>query len=240
MSRSNGILHQHHRNCFNHTLVDESQDTNRLQYAWLKLMVGGNAAMFAVGDDDQSTYRFRGAYVGNMITLMEELHIGASVELEQSYRPVGSTLTAANTVIENNDEYPGRNLRTGAETGGKIRYYSIFTDPEEAQFIVNETKALECGGWDLGEITVPYRSNVQSRIVERSLSRSGIPYKIYGGPRFYERQKVKHAFTYLRLAANPNGDSAPLRVINFPSRGIGAHIVENLQTASSEQGIILW
>gem|GEM_PF-4130527 len=128
MLQSNEILRQHYQNRFNHILVDEFQDTNKLQYAWLKLMAGGNAAVFAVGDDDQSIYRFRGAHVGNMTALMEEFHIDAPVKLEQNYRSVGNILAAANAVIENNDERLGKNLRTDAEAGDKIRYYSAFTD----------------------------------------------------------------------------------------------------------------
>ncbi|HFC7068653.1 TPA: DNA helicase II [Neisseria meningitidis] len=240
MLQSNEILRQHYQNRFNHILVDEFQDTNKLQYAWLKLMAGGNAAVFAVGDDDQSIYRFRGANVGNMTALMEEFHIDAPVKLEQNYRSVGNILAAANAVIENNDERLGKNLRTDAEAGDKIRYYSAFTDLEEARFILDETKALEREGWDLDEIAVLYRSNAQSRVIEQSLFRSGIPYKIYGGLRFYERQEIKHALAYLRLAVNPDDDNALLRVINFPPRGIGARTVENLQTASNEQGITLW
>ncbi|HFC8541584.1 TPA: DNA helicase II [Neisseria lactamica] len=240
MLQSNEILRRHYQNRFNHILVDEFQDTNKLQYAWLKLMAGGNAAVFAVGDDDQSIYRFRGANVGNMTALMEEFHIDAPVKLEQNYRSVGNILAAANAVIENNDERLGKNLRTDAEAGDKIRYYSAFTDLEEAQFIVDETKALEREGRDLDEIAVLYRSNAQSRVIEQSLFRSGIPYKIYGGLRFYERQEIKHALAYLRLAVNLDDDNALLRVINFPPRGIGARTVENLQTASQEQGVSLW
>ena len=240
MLQNNEILRQHYQNRFNHILVDEFQDTNKLQYAWLKLIAGNHAAVFAVGDDDQSIYRFRGANVGNMTALMEEFHIDAPVKLEQNYRSVGNILAAANAVIENNDERLGKNLRTDAEAGDKIRYYSAFTDLEEAQFIVDETKALEREGWDLDEIAVLYRSNAQSRVIEQSLFRSGIPYKIYGGLRFYERQEIKHALAYLRLAVNPDDDNALLRVINFPPRGIGARTVENLQTASNEQGITLW
>ena len=240
MLQNNEILRQHYQNRFNHILVDEFQDTNKLQYAWLKLIAGNHAAVFAVGDDDQSIYRFRGANVGNMTALMNEFHIDAPVKLEQNYRSVGNILAAANAVIENNDERLGKNLRTDAEAGDKIRYYSAFTDLEEAQFIVDETKALEREGWDLDEIAVLYRSNAQSRVIEQSLFRSGIPYKIYGGLRFYERQEIKHALAYLRLAVNPDDDNALLRVINFPPRGIGARTIENLQTASNEQGITLW
>lgn len=236
----NEPLRTHYQNRFNHILVDEFQDTNKLQYAWLKLMAGDSAAVFAVGDDDQSIYRFRGANVGNMAALMQEFHIDAPIKLEQNYRSVGNILIAANAVIENNAERLGKNLRTDAAEGDKIRYFSAPTDFDEAQFIVDETKSLHREGWPLNEMAVLYRSNAQSRVIEQSLFRAGVPYKIYGGLRFYERQEIKHALAYLRLAVNPDDDNALLRVINVPARGIGTRTVENIQTASSEQGISLW
>lgn len=240
MLKSNEMLRVHYQNRFNHILVDEFQDTNKLQYAWLKLMAGNQAAVFAVGDDDQSIYRFRGANVGNMTALMKEFAIEAPIKLEQNYRSVGNILAAANAVIENNDERLGKNLRTDAELGDKIRYLSAPSDFEEAQFIIDEAKSLQREGWPLSEMAVLYRSNAQSRVIEQALFRSGVPYKIYGGLRFYERQEIKHALAYLRLAVNPDDDNALLRVINVPARGIGARTIENLQTASSEQGISLW
>ncbi|STZ75373.1 UvrD-helicase domain-containing protein [Bergeriella denitrificans] len=236
----NDILRQHYQNRFNHILVDEFQDTNKLQYAWLKLMAGDSAAVFAVGDDDQSIYRFRGANVGNMTALMHEFGIDAPIKLEQNYRSVGNILAAANAVIENNDERLGKNLRTDAAAGDKIRYLSAPSDFEEAQFIIDEAKSLHREGWPLSEMAVLYRSNAQSRVIEQALFRAGVPYKIYGGLRFYERQEIKHALAYLRLAVNPDDDNALLRVINMPPRGIGARTIENLQTASAEQGISLW
>ncbi|ATD65783.1 UvrD-helicase domain-containing protein [Neisseria weixii] len=240
MLKSNEMLRVHYQNRFNHILVDEFQDTNKLQYAWLKLMAGNQAAVFAVGDDDQSIYRFRGANVGNMTALMKEFAIEAPIKLEQNYRSVGNILAAANAVIENNDERLGKNLRTDAELGDKIRYLSAPSDFEEAQFIIDEAKSLQREGWPLSEMAVLYRSNAQSRVIEQALFRSGVPYKIYGGLRFYERQEIKHALAYLRLAVNPDDDNALLRVINVPARGIGARTIENLQTAASEQGISLW
>ena len=238
--QSNEMLRRHYQNRFNHILVDEFQDTNKLQYAWLKLMAGGNAAVFAVGDDDQSIYRFRGAHVGNMAALMNEFHISEPVKLEQNYRSVGNILAAANAVIENNDERLGKNLRTDAEAGDKIRFFSAPSDFDEAQFVIEETKSLQREGKSLNETAVLYRSNAQSRVIEQALFRSGLPYKIYGGLRFYERQEIKHALAYLRLAVNPDDDNALLRVINMPPRGIGARTIENLQTASAETGVSLW
>lgn len=236
----NEALRVHYQNRFNHILVDEFQDTNKLQYAWLKLMAGGHTAVFAVGDDDQSIYRFRGANVGNMTDLMREFAIDAPIKLEQNYRSVGNILIAANAVIENNAQRLGKNLRTNAANGDKIRYFSAPTDFDEAQFIVDEAKSLNREGWPLSEMAVLYRSNAQSRIIEQTLFRSGVPYKIYGGLRFYERQEIKHALAYLRLAVNPDDDNALLRVINVPARGIGTRTVENIQTAAQEQGVSLW
>lgn len=240
MLQSNEILRRHYQNRFNHILVDEFQDTNKLQYAWLKLLAGESAAVFAVGDDDQSIYRFRGAHVGNMTALMREFHIDAPIKLEQNYRSDGHILAAANAVIENNAERLGKNLRTDADMGDKIRFFSAPTDTEEAQFIIDEAKSLHREGRALAEMAVLYRSNAQSRVIEQALFRAGVPYKIYGGLRFYERQEIKHALAYLRLAANPDDDNALLRVINVPARGIGTRTVENLQTAAQEQGISLW
>ena len=240
MLQANEVLRRHYQNRFNHILVDEFQDTNKLQYAWLKLMAGDTAAVFAVGDDDQSIYRFRGAHVGNMTALMREFGIEAPIKLEQNYRSDGHILTAANAVIENNAERLGKNLRTDAAAGDKIRFYSAPIDSEEAQFIVDEAKSLQREGRTLDQMAVLYRSNAQSRIIEQALFRAGIPYKIYGGLRFYERQEIKHALAYLRLSVNPDDDNALLRVINMPPRGIGTRTIENIQAAAAAQGISLW
>ncbi|WP_373700422.1 UvrD-helicase domain-containing protein [Neisseria dentiae] len=240
MLQANEILRRHYQNRFNHILVDEFQDTNKLQYAWLKLMAGDTAAVFAVGDDDQSIYRFRGAHVGNMTALMREFNIEEPIKLEQNYRSDGHILAAANAVIENNAERLGKNLRTDAENGDKIRFYTAPIDFDEAQFIIDEAKSLQREGWRLDHMAVLYRSNAQSRIIEQALFAAGIPYKIYGGLRFYERQEIKHALAYLRLAVNPDDDNALLRVINTPPRGIGIRTIENIQAAAAEQGISLW
>ncbi len=240
MLQANEILRRHYQNRFNHILVDEFQDTNKLQYAWLKLMAGDTAAVFAVGDDDQSIYRFRGAHVGNMTALMREFNIEEPIKLEQNYRSDGYILTAANAVIENNAERLGKNLRTDADNGDKIRFYTAPVDFDEAQFIIDEAKSLQREGWRLDHMAVLYRSNAQSRIIEQALFAAGIPYKIYGGLRFYERQEIKHALAYLRLAVNPDDDNALLRVINTPPRGIGTRTIENIQAAAAGQGISLW
>ena len=238
--QANEMLRRHYQQRFNHILVDEFQDTNKLQYAWLKLLAGEHAAVFAVGDDDQSIYRFRGAHVGNMTALMREFHIEAPIKLEQNYRSDGHILIAANAVIEHNAERLGKNLRTDAEHGDKIRFIAAPTDFDEAQFIIDEAKSLQREGRTLDQMAVLYRSNAQSRVIEQALFRAGIPYKIYGGLRFYERQEIKHALAYLRMAVNPDDDNALLRIINVPPRGIGSRSIENIQAAAAEQGVSLW
>ena len=238
--QSNEILRNHYQNRFNHVLIDEFQDTNKLQYAWLKLLAGEHAAVFAVGDDDQSIYRFRGAEVANMTRFLNEFHVGEPIRLEQNYRSVGNILTAANAVIAHNASRLGKNLRTQAGDGEKIRVLQAINDLEEAQFVVDEVKALHREELNYMQMAVLYRSNAQSRVLEQALFRAGIPYKIYGGLRFYERQEIKHALAYLRLAVNPNDDNALLRVINVPARGIGARSVENIQAAANEAHISLW
>lgn len=238
--QQNEALRVHYQQRFSHILVDEFQDTNKLQYAWLKLMAGTQTAIFAVGDDDQSIYRFRGANVGNMTQLMREFGIDAPIKLEQNYRSVGRILQAANAVIQNNTERLGKNLRTDAADGDKIRFFSANNDLDEAQFVANEAGSLHHDGWAWSQIAVLYRGNAQSRAIEQHLFQAGIPYKIYGGLRFYERQEIKHALAYLRLAVNPDDDNALLRVINFPPRGIGTRSVENVQAAALASGTSLW
>ncbi|KUM02212.1 UvrD-helicase domain-containing protein [Chromobacterium subtsugae] len=236
----NEALRAHYSSRFAHILVDEFQDTNRLQYAWLKLLAGEHGALFAVGDDDQSIYAFRGAEVGNMRALLADFHVAEPVRLEQNYRSMGTILNAANALIEKNDGRLGKNLWTDAGEGEKIRFFQAMSDGEEAEFIVDEVKALRRDGLPLSDVAVLYRSNAQSRLMEHVLVNAQIPYRIYGGLRFFERQEIKHALAYLRLVANPDDDNALLRVINTPARGIGARSVEGLQAVGREQGVSLW
>ncbi|HJV07431.1 MAG TPA: UvrD-helicase domain-containing protein [Chromobacteriaceae bacterium] len=237
---ANQALREHYCSRFRHILVDEFQDTNRLQYAWLKLLAGEHNAVFAVGDDDQSIYAFRGAEVGNMRALLQDFNVAEPVRLEQNYRSVGTILAAANALIEKNDGRLGKNLWTDAGEGEAIRLYEAYSDGDEAQFIVDEARALQREGFNLSDMAVLYRSNAQSRVLEHVLVNAGVPYRIYGGLRFFERQEIKHALAYLRLVANPADDNALLRVINVPARGIGARTVEGLQAVSREQGVSLW
>ncbi|QJR13387.1 UvrD-helicase domain-containing protein [Usitatibacter palustris] len=226
----------HYQERFKYILVDEFQDTNKLQYKWIKMLAGSNGCVFAVGDDDQSIYRFRGAEVGNMNDFVRDFAVEHVVKLEQNYRSQGHILDAANAIIAKNKARLGKNLWTSEGKGEQLRVFAAATDSEEAQYIVDEVKQLHREGMPMNEIALLYRSNAQSRVLEHALFRARLPYKVYGGLRFFERMEVKHALAYLRLAGNPDDDSAFTRVVNFPARGVGARSVEQLQEAV-EQGI---
>lgn len=240
----NEILCKHYQQRFTHILVDEFQDTNPLQYKWLKLLAGVGtqdaAAVFVVGDDDQSIYAFRGAYSGNMRDFERDFGISKVIKLEQNYRSHGNILDAANALIENNSERLGKNLWTAEGKGELVRVYNAPNDFDEAAFIVDEVKTLHAEGIALSEMALLYRSNAQSRVLEHSLFNAAISYRVYGGMRFFDRQEIKHALAYLRLIANPDDDSALLRVINFPARGIGARSLEQLLDDAKLQGGSLW
>ncbi|MDQ8024169.1 MAG: 3'-5' exonuclease [Moraxellaceae bacterium] len=229
----NEPIRRHYQSRFRNVLVDEFQDTNRLQYLWLKLLAGHGtaeqAAVFAVGDDDQSIYAFRGAEVGNMRDFEREFSVKNVIRLEQNYRSQGNILDAANALIANNTRRLGKNLWTDAGHGEPIRIYEAATDMDEARWVVEEIQSLVREGAARSDIALLYRSNAQSRLLEHQLFAAGIPYRVYGGLRFFERQEIKHALAYLRLLANPDDDTAFARVVNFPTRGIGARSVETLQ-----------
>jgi DNA helicase II / ATP-dependent DNA helicase PcrA len=228
----NEVLRQHYQDRFRHILVDEFQDTNKLQYAWLKLLAGGRNAIFAVGDDDQSIYAFRGANVGNMADFEREFRVQNLIKLEQNYRSVGHILNAANALIANNAKRLGKELWTEAGEGEPVRIFEAQTDGYEAAWLVDQVKGLVAEGHARSEIAVLYRSNAQSRVIEHGLFNAGIPYRVYGGLRFFERAEIKHALAYLRLIENPADDTAFLRVVNFPPRGIGARTLEQLSGAA--------
>src|SRR5262245_54698579 len=232
----NEVLREHYRARFRHILVDEFQDTNRLQYRWLKLLAGPKNVMFAVGDDDQSIYRFRGANVGNMAEFERDFRVENVIRLEQNYRSQGHILSAANALIAHNRKRLGKNLWTSAGHGEPVRVYEAQSDAHEASWLAEEVQALKRSGLGLADMGVLYRSNAQSRIIEHALFSAGIPYRVYGGLRFFERMEIKHALAYLRLAANPDDDGAFLRVANFPARGIGARSLEALQDAAKAAG----
>src|SRR5216683_1899503 len=204
----NEILREHYRNRFRHILVDEFQDTNRLQYRWLKLLAGPKNIMFAVGDDDQSIYRFRGAHVCNMAEFERDFRVENVIRLEQNYRSHGHILAAANALIAHNRKRLGKNLWTSAGHGEPVRVYEAQSDGYEASWLVEEIQALHRGGLRLADMAILYRSNAQSRIIEHALFSNGMPYRVYGGLRFFERMEIKHALAYLRLAANPDDDGA--------------------------------
>src|SRR6266851_8276794 len=236
----NELLREHYRNRFRHILVDEFQDTNRLQYRWLKLLAGPKNIVFAVGDDDQSIYRFRGAHVGNMAEFERDFRVENVIRLEQNYRSHGHILAAANALISHNRKRLGKNLWTSAGHGEPVRVYEAQSDGYEASWLTEEVQALKRSGLRLADIGVLYRSNAQSRIIEYALFSNGIPYRVYGGLRFFERMEIKHALAYLRLAANADDDGAFLRVANFPARGIGARSLEALQDAAKAGGASLY
>ncbi|MBR7801468.1 UvrD-helicase domain-containing protein [Undibacterium fentianense] len=236
----NQPLREHYQSRFKHILVDEFQDTNDLQYKWLKLMAGTQAAVFAVGDDDQSIYAFRGANVGNMSAFEKEFQVENLIKLEQNYRSHGHILDAANALIEHNSQRLGKNLRTDAGHGELVRIFEASSDIQEAQWIAEEAKNLIRDGYDQSQIAILYRSNAQSRVIEHALFSANLPYRVYGGQRYFDRAEVKHAIAYLQLMDNPHNDSAFMRVVNFPTRGIGARSIEQLQDAAKQYGISLY
>jgi DNA helicase-2/ATP-dependent DNA helicase PcrA len=236
----NALLREHYQERFRHILVDEFQDTSRLQYLWLKLLKGPDSALFAVGDDDQSIYAFRGANVGNMRQLMDDFDIPEPIKLTRNYRSVSVILDAANAVISRNEGRLGKDLWTDVGKGELIRHFQAADDNEEARFLVEEIQARRREGDNWIDQAVLYRSNAQSRSIEHALFTAGIPYRVYGGLRFFERAEIKHALAYLRLAAFPEDDNAFLRVVNFPARGIGARGLEALDADARAAGVSLW
>jgi DNA helicase-2/ATP-dependent DNA helicase PcrA len=242
--RDNDSIRLHYRSRFKHVLIDEFQDTNKLQYAWIKMIAGlpaeHGSAVLAVGDDDQSIYAFRGARVGNMADFVREFGVQHQIKLEQNYRSYSNILDSANALIGNNKNRLGKNLRTDQGVGEPVRVYESTSDFAEAQWLVDEIRQLVKGdGLTRKEVAVLYRSNAQSRVMETALFNAGVPYKVYGGLRFFERAEIKHALAYLRILENANDDTSFLRIVNFPPRGIGARSVEQLQDAAKGLGCSL-
>lgn len=232
----NALVREHYQRRFRHILVDEFQDTNDLQYKWLCLLAGQQASLFAVGDDDQSIYAFRGANVGNMAAFERDYAKGNIIRLEQNYRSYGNILDAANALIEHNNDRMGKNLWTDRGAGEPLRIIEQPTDLQESQWLLEEIKALLNEGRARSDIAILYRSNAQSRTIEHALFSARIPYKVYGGLRFFERQEIKHVLAYLRLVSNLGDDTSFMRVVNFPTRGIGARTLENLTDAARQIG----
>ena len=240
LMRDQPALRAHYQQRFKHVLVDEFQDTNRLQYAWLKMFTNpghpDGAAVLAVGDDDQSIYAFRGAQVGNMTDFEREFRVEHLIKLERNYRSHGNILDAANHLIAHNSKRLGKNLTTDAGRGEPVRVMEATSDFAEAQWLVEEAQQLRRDGTVLHDIAVLYRSNAQSRVIESALFNAHLPYKVYGGLRFFERAEIKHALSYLRLIENLNDDTSFLRVVNFPVRGIGLRTLEQLQDLARSSG----
>ncbi|MEJ8854109.1 UvrD-helicase domain-containing protein [Variovorax robiniae] len=243
--RDNDPVREHYQRRFAHILIDEFQDTNRLQYAWIKMLSGvtvegtfrpGSNSVVAVGDDDQSIYAFRGARVGNMADFVREFDVQQQIKLEQNYRSYSNILDSANALIGHNTKRLGKNLRTEQGPGEPVRVYESTSDFAEAQWMVDEIRQLVRDGIDRSEMAVLYRSNAQSRVIETALFNASVPYRVYGGLRFFERAEIKHALAYLRLLENKDDDTSFLRVVNFPPRGIGARSIELLQDAARARG----
>jgi DNA helicase-2/ATP-dependent DNA helicase PcrA len=233
-------LLEHYRKRFGHLLVDEFQDTNRIQYAWLRLLAGEAGCLFAVGDDDQSIYGWRGARVENLQQLRDDFQGTMLLRLEQNYRSTATILKAANALISHNEARLGKELWTGGEDGDPIRLYAAFNDLDEARFVVEQLRTWRERDEALAGAAILYRSNAQSRVFEEALLAAGIPYRVYGGLRFFERAEVKDALAYLRLLANRDDDPAFERTVNTPPRGIGARTLELLRQRARDDGSSLW
>jgi len=238
--RDNAELLGHYRRRFRHVLVDEFQDTNTIQYAWTKLLVGSEGAPFAVGDDDQSIYRWRGARVENLQTFRRDFPHARLVRLEQNYRSTGTILDAANALIANNSGRLGKNLWTGGGRGDPIRLYAAFNERDEAEFVLQRIKDWVSRGGNRRDIAILYRSNAQSRVFEEAFLSARIPYKVYGGLRFFERAEIKDALAYLRLVSNRHDDTSFERVVNLPTRGIGAKSIDTLRELAKSRSISMW
>ena len=232
---------QHYRERFRHILVDEFQDTNAIQYAWLRLLAGSNDNLFAVGDDDQSIYGWRGARVENIQSFQRDFPGTQVVRLEQNYRSSGTILRAANALIANNPTRLGKNLWTADGEGEPVRRYAAFNEVDEARFVVERIRRFTTEeGYRRGECAILYRTTAQSRLFEESLRNAGVPFRVYGGLRFFERAEVRDALAYLRLLANPDDDGAFERVVNTPTRGIGERTLEQLREHARTAGVSLW
>jgi len=230
----------HYQRRFTNILVDEFQDTNNIQYAWIRMLAGANNNLMIVGDDDQSIYGWRGAKVENLQRFLTDYPSARTIKLEQNYRSTATILEAANAVISNNSTRLGKKLWTDGNRGDPILLYNAFNELDEARFISNKIKEWQDQGGNLEEVAILYRSNAQSRVIEEALLAQQLPYRIYGGLRFYDRLEIKDTLGYLRLMANRDDDAAFERVVNTPARGIGATTIEKLRQNARQQGMTLW
>ena len=233
-------IRDHYQKRFQHLLVDEFQDTNAIQYQWLRMLTGSNSYMMAVGDDDQSIYSWRGAKIENIHRFTQDFANCITIRLEQNYRSTATILQAANAVITHNKNRLGKTLWTSDNSGESIKLYAAFNEYDEAHYVVSTIKEWVKEGYALREVAVLYRSNAQSRILEEQLIEAQVPYHIYGGLKFFERAEIKDALAYLRLLANPHDDAAFERVINTPARGIGNTTLAKLREIAKEKHFSLW
>jgi DNA helicase-2/ATP-dependent DNA helicase PcrA len=231
---------QHYQKRFRHLLVDEFQDTNAIQYAWLRLLAGKEGIPFVVGDDDQSIYRWRGARVEHIHQFQKDFPGTSVVKLEQNYRSTATILNAANALIANNDSRMGKNLWTDGVDGDAIRIYSAYNERDEADFVVGRLRDWSDQGNLRADAAVLYRSNAQSRVLEEYLINAGLPYRVYGGLRFFERAEIKDALAYLRLLSNRSDDTSFERIVNRPTRGIGSRTVEAMRAYARAHSCSMW
>ncbi len=238
--RDHAGLRAHYREQFRHILVDEFQDTNGIQYAWLRMLAGEDADVFVVGDDDQSIYGWRGARVENIRRFTDDYPDTRILRLEQNYRSTGTILGAANSLIDHNTGRMGKKLWTAGEDGEPILLYAAFNELDEARFVVDRIQDAVSGGLARSEIAILYRSNAQSRVFEETLLAQGIPYRVYGGLRFFERAEIKDALAYLRLVTNHGDDPSFERIVNTPPRGIGGKTVDLIREQARRHGGSLW
>ncbi|MBN3228300.1 DNA helicase II [Pectobacterium brasiliense] len=230
----------HYRERFTNILVDEFQDTNRIQYAWIRMLAGDSAKVMIVGDDDQSIYGWRGAQVENIQLFLKDFAGAETIRLEQNYRSTSNILKAANALIAHNGGRLGKNLWTDGVEGEPISLYCAFNELDEARYVVNRIKTWHENGGSLKDNAILYRSNAQSRVLEEALLQQSMPYRIYGGMRFFERQEIKDALSYLRLIANRNDDAAFERVVNTPTRGIGDRTLDVVRQTARDRQLTLW
>ncbi|ART80439.1 DNA helicase II [Oceanisphaera avium] len=230
----------HYQDRFRHILVDEFQDTNSIQYAWLQMLAGSQANVMIVGDDDQSIYGWRGAKVENIARFLQDFPGSATIRLEQNYRSSATILKAANSLIANNMERMGKELWTEGEQGEPISVYGAYNEVDEARFVVSQIQQWQQQDNDLSEAAILYRNNAQSRVLEEALIQARLPYRIYGGLRFFERQEIKDALSYLRLMNNRGDEAAFERIVNTPTRGIGERTLGIIRAAARERQLTMW
>jgi DNA helicase-2/ATP-dependent DNA helicase PcrA len=237
---NNPTLLDHYRNRLSHLLVDEFQDTNSIQYAWIRMLAGDKGSVLVVGDDDQSIYGWRGAQVENVQHFCRDFEQVQTIKLEQNYRSTGNILEAANALIANNEDRMGKKLWTADGEGAPITLYSAFNEQDESRFVIEQIEQWLAKGRRAEEVAIVYRTTAQSRLFEEYLLRASIAYRVYGGQRFFERLEIKDALAYLRLIQNPNDDAAMERVVNTPTRGIGQKTLSMLRLQARESSLPLW